>query len=218
MPIGILGKKIGMTQRFDDGGHIVPVTIVEVAPCPIVQKKTVQTDGYNAIQIGYGSRKKSRTTRALAGHVKKAGVEPVRALREIRFPEGEFEGFEPGTSLGLDLFEKGEFVDVTAQTIGRGFAGVIKKHGFSGKNMTHGTHEYFRHGGSIGMCATPGRLFKGKKMPGHMGAVRRTVQNLRIVDVKKEQNLLYVLGAVPGARNAMVLIRKSVKKAAAKKS
>jgi large subunit ribosomal protein L3 len=218
MSLGILGKKIGMTQRFDDSGRMVAVTVVEVSPCPIVQKKTVAREGYSALQIGYGTRKKERTNRSLAGHARKAGVEPPRVLRELRLSEAEIEGREPGSSLTVEMFEKGEFIDVTGQSKGMGFAGVIKRHGFSGKNRTHGTHEYFRHGGSIGMCATPGRLFKGKRMPGHMGDVRRTIQNLRVLDVKKDQNLLYVVGAIPGAKNGMVLIRKSVKKTAAAKS
>jgi large subunit ribosomal protein L3 len=218
MPMAILGKKIGMTQRFDEQGRIIPVTIVEVAPCPIVQKKTLAKERYSALQIGFGSRRKKRANRPLAGHLKKAGVEPTRLLKEIRLTEEEAAGLDAGGALTIEIFEKGDFVDVTGRTKGRGFAGVIRRHGFSGKNMTHGTHEYFRHGGSIGMCATPGRLFKGKKMPGHMGAVQRTIQNLRVVEVMKDQNLLYVAGAIPGAKNGIVLVRKSVKKTAAKKS
>ncbi|MFH1679018.1 MAG: 50S ribosomal protein L3 [Candidatus Eisenbacteria bacterium] len=218
MPMAILGKKIGMTQRFDDEGRMVPVTIVEVAPCPIVQKKTVARDGYTAVQIGFGTRRRKGTNRPLAGHVKKAGVEPARLLREIRLTEEEAAGHEAGAALTIEIFEKGDWIDVTGRTKGKGFAGVVRKYGFAGKNATHGTHEYFRHGGSIGMCASPGRLFKGKKMPGHMGDVRRTIQNLRVVEVKKDQNLLYVSGAIPGAKNGVVLIRKSVKKPAPKKS
>jgi large subunit ribosomal protein L3 len=214
MALGMLGKKIGMTQRFDEEGHVVPITVLHVGPCPVVQKKTRETDGYDALQIGFGSRKKQRTTRPLAGHFQKAGVEPTARLREIRVSAEEAEQYEVGGEINIDLFEKGEYVDVVGRTKGRGFAGVMKRHNFAGKNRTHGTHEYFRHGGAIGMCATPSRLMKGKRMPGQMGDSRSTMLNLLVVDVKKEQNLLFVRGAVPGAKNGFVFVRKAVKKKA----
>ncbi|MFH1277527.1 MAG: 50S ribosomal protein L3 [Candidatus Eisenbacteria bacterium] len=216
MSMGTLGTKVGMTQRFDEEGRVVPVTVLEVPPCPIVQKKTKEKDGYTALQIGYGRRKKSSTNKPRAGHFAKAGVEPTRTLREIRVSEEEAEGHEVGGSITVDMFAAGDFVDVTGTSKGKGFAGVIKRHGFSGKNATHGTHEYFRHGGSIGQCAWPGRVLKGKKMPGQMGNVRTTTLSLKVFDVKPDQSLIYIRGAVPGARNGMVFIRKAVKKAAKK--
>ena len=213
MKMGTLGTKIGMTQRFDEDGRVVPVTVLEVPPCPIVQKKTKETDGYVAIQVGYGSRKSKRTTKALAGHYKKSGVDPMHRLMEFRLHDGsDGEEYELGGQVGIDLFEKGDYVDVTGRSKGKGFAGVMKRHNFAGKSKTHGTHEFFRHGGAIGMCATPSRLMKGKKMPGRLGGVKTTTQNLRVVDVQKEQNLLFILGAVPGSRNGTVVIRKAAKK------
>jgi large subunit ribosomal protein L3 len=212
----MLGKKVGMTQRFDDEGRVVPVTVLHVGPCPVIQKKSRERDGYDALQIGFGSRKKGRTTRPLAGHFAKAGAPPAAHLREIRVSPEEAEQYEVGGEITIDLFEKGDYVDVIGRTKGRGFAGVMKRHNFAGKNRTHGTHEYFRHGGAIGMCATPSRLMKGKKMPGRMGGVRSTTLNLLVVDVMKEQNLLLVRGAVPGARNGSIFVRKAVKKRSAR--
>jgi len=163
MKMGTLGTKIGMTQRFDEEGRAVPVTVIEVPPCPIVQRKTQETDGYEAIQVGFGSRKKTRMNKPLAGHFKKAGIDPAQQLTEIRLDEaGEGEEYAVGGHIGIDLFEKGDYVDVTGKSKGKGFAGVMKRHNFAGKSKTHGTHEYFRHGGAIGMCATPSRLMKGK--------------------------------------------------------
>ncbi|MBN1825864.1 MAG: 50S ribosomal protein L3 [Candidatus Eisenbacteria bacterium] len=217
MAIGMLGRKIGMTQRFNEEGHAIPVTVIEAIPCPIVQKKTKDKEGYNAIQIGYGRRKKNRTTRPMAGHFQKAGVEPARVLMESRVSDDEIAELEVGGTIDIDRFEPGDWVDVVGRSKGRGFAGVIKRHNFSGKNQTHGTHEFFRHGGSIGQCATPGRLFKGRKMPGQMGNVRTMVMNLRVEEVLPDQNLILIRGGIPGARNGMVLIRKAVKKAGRKK-
>ena len=218
MAMGTLGKKVGMTQRFNEEGQIVPVTVIEVAPNPIVQMKTDETDGYYAVQIGYGRRKKNRTNKPRAGHFAKAGVDATQRLVELRLTEKEMEGLEPGATVSIDMFEAGDKVDVTGTSKGKGFAGFMKKYNFHGKSATHGTHEQFRHGGAIGMCATPSRLMKGKKMPGRMGGVRTTTQNLQVVEVKTDQNLIYIRGAVPGARNGMVLIRKAVKTRTPKKS
>lgn len=212
MALGLLGRKIGMTQRFNEEGHAVPVTVIEMPPCPIIQKKTAKSDGYNALQIGFGERKKNRTTRPMSGHFKKSGVPPTRILREVRMGAEEIAEYEVGGTIPVTHFEKGDFIDVFADSKGRGFAGVMKRHNFHGKTATHGTHENFRHGGAIGQCAWPGRVFKGKKMPGQMGNKRVAVQNLRVVDVLEEQSLLFVRGAIPGARNGIVLVQKAIKK------
>lgn len=211
MGLSMLGRKIGMTQRFDEEGRTVPVTVIEMAPNPIVQKKTHETDGYDALQIGFGRRKKSRTTKALAGHFARGGVEPTLRLREIRVSAEEMAELEPGGSISISLFEPGEMIDVVGTSKGKGTAGVIKRWNFHGQKQTHGAHENFRHGGAIGQCATPARVMKGKKMAGRLGNERVSVQNLLVVDVKAEQNLLFVRGAVPGARNGMVHVKKSVK-------
>ncbi len=212
MSIAMLGIKIGMTQRFDDSGRAMPVTVLEMVPCPVVQKKTTETDGYNAIQIGIGTRKKSRLNKPLAGHFKKHGVSPMQVLREIRLTDEEIGEYEAGKEVTLDIFEPGQRVDVEGRSKGKGTAGVMKRWNFRGGKATHGVHENYRHGGAIGQCATPGRLFKGIKMAGRMGNERVSTQNLIIVDIKKEQNLMYVRGAVPGARNGVVLVHGSVKK------
>ncbi len=212
MGLSMLGRKVGMTQRFDGEGRAVPVTVLEMAPCPIVQKKTEKTDGYDAVQIGVGQRRKSRTNKALAGHFKKNGVEPTQQLREIRPSEKEIGETEAGGSISVSMFEAGEYIDVEGTSKGKGTAGVIKRWNFHGQKATHGAHENFRHGGAIGQCATPAKLMKGKKMAGRLGNVRVSTQNLLVIEIKEEQNLLFVRGAVPGARNGIVEVRKSVKK------
>ncbi len=212
MALSMLGRKIGMTQRIDSSGRAVPITVLDMTPCPVIQKKTKETDGYDAVQIGIGKRRKIRTTKAVAGHFKKHGVEPTAQIREIRLTAEEAAGLEPGGTIDVSLFEPGQFVDVEGSSKGKGTAGVIKRWNFHGQKMTHGAHENYRHGGAIGQCATPARLMKGKKMAGRMGNERVSTLNLLVVDVKKEQNLLYVRGAVPGAKNGIVMVRASVKK------
>lgn len=207
MAIGLIGKKIGMTQVFDGGGERVPVTVILAEPCSVVQVRTVKRDGYSAVQLGAGEKKTQRTTKAARGHLKEAS-KMAAVLREFR----DAGGFEVGQEIRVEqLFKAGDVVDVTGVSKGRGFAGVIKRHHFSGFPATHGTHEYFRHGGSIGNRSFPGRVFKGKRMAGQLGNERVTIQNLSVVEVRPEENLLLVRGAVPGSRNGLVIVRKAVK-------
>ena len=213
MSIGILGRKVGMTQIFDENSTMIPVTVIEAGPCPVVQKKTIATDHYNAIQLGFLDQKRQRMRKPNLGHFDKISVPPKRYLREIRLDDTEIQQFEVGQELKADVFELGEYVDVTGLTKGRGFTGVIKRWGFAGvSSLTHGSHEYFRHGGSVGTATTPGRVFKGKKMPGHKGNDRVTIQNLQVIDVRPDQNLLFIKGAVPGPQNGLLIIRKAKKK------
>jgi large subunit ribosomal protein L3 len=214
MAIGLLGRKLGMTQIFDDHGNAVPVTVIKTGPCKVVQRKTSGKEGYDALQIGFDEvEKKNRINKPLTGHFNKSAVAPLRYLKEFRVTPEEIEGNEVGSEITVEIFEPGEFVDVTGTSKGKGFAGVIKKYGFKGQSASRGTHEYFRHGGSIGQNMTPGRTYKGKKMPGHMGNRRVTVQSLKIVDVRGDTNLLLVEGAVPGPTSGYVIIKKAVKKA-----
>jgi len=203
----IIGKKIGMTQIFEKDGTAVPVTVISAGPCWVVQKKTVKTDGYDAVQIGYDPAKEKRVTKPRRGHFSRAGVKPTRVLQEFR---GESD-LEPGTEIKADVFEAGAVVDVVGTSKGRGFQGVVKRHGFSGGPATHGS-KTGRIPGSVGMSAYPGRVIKGKKLPGQMGNRRVTVRNLTVVGVDAEQNLIWVKGAVPGARNSYVVIREAGKK------
>ena len=209
MSVGIVGKKLGMTRVFTEDGASVPVTVIEVLPNRVTQVKTVDRDGYSAIQVTVGSKKASRLTKPEAGHFAKAGVEPGRGLWEFRVV-GEHE-YAPGAEISAELFEDGQVVDVTGTTIGKGYAGAIKRHHFAGKDATHGNSINHRTPGSIGQCQTPGRVFKGKKMTGHMGNVRRTVQNLTVVRVDADRNLLLVKGAVPGSKGGDVIVRPAVK-------
>ena len=203
----ILGKKVGMTQIFAADGRIVPVTAIEAGPCVIVQKKTVQTDGYNAIQVGFGAIKEKKVIKPLKGHLAKAGSKVVRHLRE--FTVDNVEEFQLGQELKADVFAAGDHVDVIGITKGKGFAGPIKRHGFSRGPMKHGS-KYHRHGGSLG-AKGPARVMPGHKMPGHMGVVRRTVQNLEIVRVDTDKNLILVKGAIPGPNRGLVTIKATVK-------
>jgi large subunit ribosomal protein L3 len=213
MPIGILGRKLGMTEHFDKENNVVPITVIEAGPCPIVQKKTVVTDKYNAIQLGFLDQKRQRVNKPKLGHLDKANVPAKRFLREIRLDENEIQNYEIGQEVKANVFEVGELVDVMGYTKGRGFTGVIKRHHFHGvSSMTHGSHEYFRHGGSIGSSAFPSRVFKGKRMPGRKGCDRVTIQNLQVIDVRPDQNLIFIKGSVPGAINGLVMIRKAAKK------
>jgi len=207
---GIIGKKLGMTQVFDQKGNAIPVTVIEAGPCSIVQIKTEEKEGYNAIQLGFLPKKASRVNKPLLGHFQKAGVGPFYVLKEFRVENPE--GYTLGQEIRVDLFKPGDYVDVIGWTKGRGFTGVMKRHNYSGAPSSHGTSDYHRHGGSVGSNTDPGRTWKGKGMPGRYGNERVTVQNLLVVDVKPEKNLLLVKGAVPGGINSIVLIREAKKK------
>lgn len=206
---GIIGKKVGMTQVFDEKGSVIPVTVVEAGPCVVSQKKTVGTDGYDAIQMGYGDMKPKRLIKPLKGHFDKAGIVPKKVLKEFRFDE--IENFNVGDIIKADVFSEGEKVDVVGTSKGKGYAGVIKRWNFRRLKETHGSGPVVRHGGSIGACSDPSRVFKGKKMAGHLGAERVTVQNLEIVKIDVENNLIAIRGAVPGPKGSIVIIKDSVK-------
>ncbi len=211
MSIGIIGKKIGMTRVFNDDGVSTPVTVVEVEPNLITQIKTVETDGYSAIQVTTGKVHAGRVSKPAAGHFAKAGVEAGRGLWEFRAEEADLEGLEVGSEISVERFNDIPVVDVTGTTKGKGFQGGIKRHNFSMQDATHGNSISHRSNGSIGQNQTPGRVFKGKKMSGHMGNVRQTTQNLDLVKVDAENGLLLIRGAVPGAKNSTVIVRKAVK-------
>lgn len=211
MSIGLVGRKSGMTRVFTESGSSIPVTVVEVLPNRVTQVKTVETDGYSAIQVTTGARKASRLTKAAAGHFAKAGVEAGRGLWEFRAAADEAASLAPGVELTVSRFAEGQIVDVTGISKGKGFQGVIKRHNFSMQDATHGNSLSHRAPGSIGQNQTPGRVWKGKKMAGHMGAERVTVQNLEVVRVDVENNLLLIKGAVPGATGGDVIISPAVK-------
>ncbi len=207
----IIGKKVGMTQVFDEKGRQFNVTVLEVGPCSVVQVKTIEKDGYSAVQLGFGPQKKQRLNKPALGHLEKAGVEPLRVLREVEVGEGE--EVKAGDQVTAALFEGVEYVDVTGTSKGRGFQGVVKRYNFGGGRATHGSGTH-RGPGSIGMKVSPARVFKGKKMPGHMGSDRVTTQNLRVVQVRPDDNVILVEGAVPGPAGGLVMVRKAIKKAA----
>jgi large subunit ribosomal protein L3 len=211
MALGVIGRKCGMTRVFTDEGVSIPVTVIEVDPNRISQVKTLDNDGYRALQITLGTRRASRVTKAAAGHFAKAGVAAGRGLWEFRLEEGEGEGLAAGGEIKVDLFKAGQMVDVAGTSIGKGFAGTIKRHHFTMGDATHGNSLSHRAPGSIGQRQTPGRVFKGKKMAGHMGNKRRTVQNLEIVRVDAERNLLLIRGAVPGSAGGDVIVRPAPK-------
>ena len=213
MSIGIIGRKRGMTRVFTEEGDSVPVTVIEVAPNRVTQVKTAETDGYRALQVTLGSRRANLVSKPLAGHFAKAGVDAGEGLWEIRLEDGDDGEFETGAELKVDLFEAGQRVDVTGISKGKGFAGTVKRHNFRMQDATHGNSVSHRVPGSIGQNQTPGRVFKGKKMAGHMGDERVTQQNLEVVKVDAERNLLLVKGAVPGAKGGHVRVRPSVKAA-----
>jgi large subunit ribosomal protein L3 len=203
---GLIGKKVGMTRIFDDEGVQVPVTVIEAGPCPVVEVRSQDRDGYQAIQVGWGALSPKRATKAETGHAAKAGLEaPPRLMREFRIGDGE--EYEVGQTLTVDLFEAGDLVKVTGRSKGRGFQGVVKRHGFAGRPGGHG-HPMSRNPGSLGPGTDPSRVIKGKKLPGRMGGERTTIRNLQVVRVDGERNLLFVKGGVPGARNGYVLISK----------
>lgn len=207
---GLIGKKIGMTQLFVEDGTVVPVTVIQVGPCVVVQKRETDRDGYHALQLGFGTKKMQRVNKSEQGHMGKAGKGAFKVLREFRSEEAP--QYEVGQEIKVsDLFKSGDRVDVAGTSKGRGFTGVIKRWGFAGFPGSRGTHEYFRHGGSIGNRSFPGRVFKGKRMAGQWGNERVSVQNLEVVAVRPEGDLLLVRGAVPGAKRGIVLVRPSVK-------
>lgn len=213
MAIGLVGRKCGMTRVFTDAGESVPVTVIEVLPNRVTQVKSGETDGYRAVQVAYGRRRPQLLSKAVAGHYAKARVESGAALLEFRLDARDADGLAPGAELKVDLFQAGQAVDVTGTTIGKGFAGTMKRHNFAGGYASHGTSVSHRTPGSIGQRQTPGRVFKGKRMSGHMGVVRRTTENLRVVEVDAERNLLLIRGAVPGAEGGNVIVRPSLKAA-----
>ena len=211
MKKGIIGKKIGMTQIFDENGKVIPVTVVEAGLCAVVQKKTVENDGYCAVQLGFSDAKVNRVNKPLKGHFAKGDVAPKKVLREFRLEDDS--ALNVGDIVKADIFADGEYVDVTGTSKGKGYQGTIKRWNGARLKETHGTGPVHRHAGSMGACSTPSRIFKGKKMPGHMGAETVTVQNLIIAKVDAENNLLAIKGAVPGPKGGTVLVYNSVKKA-----
>lgn len=204
----LLGRKVGMTQVFDDNNNLIPVTVVQAGPCPVLQLKTDAKDGYTAIQIGFEAQKPQRLNKPQLGHFKKAGVDPVREISEFR--TFDVESVKVGDIFTVGQFSEGQMVDVIGTTKGKGFQGVVKRHKFSGGPASHGSMTH-RRGGSYGMCQWPGRVYKGRKMPGHMGNKRRTTQNLQIVKIIEGENLILVKGSVPGANGSLVHIRKAKK-------
>jgi len=213
MTMGIVGRKCGMTRVFTEDGVSIPVTVIEAQPNRITQVKTVETDGYRALQVTAGSKKPSRVSKPQAGHFANAKVEAGDLLSELRISEVDEEEYQVGSALKVDLFEEGQKVDVIGTSIGKGFAGTVKRHNFSMQDATHGNSLAHRAPGSIGQNQTPGRVFKGKKMSGHMGNVRRTAQNLEVVRVDTERNLLLIKGAVPGHSGGKVIVRPAIKAA-----
>ncbi len=209
MKKAILGKKLGMTQVFTSDGLIVPVTVVEAGPCPVIQKKTQDHDGYSAIQVGFGSLREKLANKPWAGTFKKANVPPMRHLRELKLEDAD--SYEVGKEIKADIFAEGDAVDVSGVSKGRGFQGVIKRWNQARGRMSHGSH-YHRRVGSMGACSTPSRVFKSKHLPGHMGSENVTIQNLEIVRVDADRNLLLVKGALPGAKGSLVVVRESVKR------
>lgn len=216
MSLGVVGRKVGMTRVFDDAGVSVPVTVIEVTPNRVTQVKTIEKDGYTALQVTTGVRRATRLTRAAAGHFAKAGVEAGRGLWEFRVDEDVLSQYAPGAEISVELFAAGQAVDVTGTSIGKGFAGTVKRHNFRTQDASHGNSRSHRVPGSIGQRQTPGRVWKNKRMAGHMGAVRVTVQNLTVVRVDAERGLLLVKGAVPGSDGGDLIVRPSIKAKGAK--
>lgn len=212
--LGLIGKKLGTTQIFTEHGLVRRVTVVETGPCVVLGKRTVEKHGYSALQLGFGSRGEKGLNKPEAGFFTKVGAAPAQVVRELRVSPEVADTYEVGQSIGAsDVFEEGQFVDVSALSKGRGFTGVMKRHNFAGYKATHGQHEYHRHGGSIGMNMTPGRTFKGMKMPGQHGNRKVSVLNLEVVRVMAEEGLVLVEGGVPGARGGIVTLRMAAKKA-----
>lgn len=209
---GMIGKKVGMTQVFDEQGTVIPVTVIQAGPCYITQIRSADRDGYVSVQLGYGETKPKNLTKGQLGHLKKADLPALRHLREFRIANNADAAVEEGQEIKVDVFEAGDLVDVIGVSKGRGFAGTIKRHGFARGPKTHGQSDRMRSPGSIGMCAAPGRTLKGKRMGGRMGNDRVTIQNLPLVVVDAEKNLLAVKGSIPGAKGSIVMIKPSTKK------
>ncbi|MFA5688769.1 MAG: 50S ribosomal protein L3 [Kiritimatiellales bacterium] len=205
----LIGKKLGMTQIFDETGRLVPVTVIEAGPCSVVQRKTADKDGYDAVQLGFGKQKEQRVRKPLLGHFKKAGLEPLRELREVRVDSADES--KAGDTVTVSVFEDVKFIDVLGETKGKGYQGVVKRFNFAGGRASHGSH-FHRSTGSIGMKERPGRVFKNKKMPGQMGGTRITVQNLKVVQIRADENLILLKGAVPGANGTTLVLREALKK------
>jgi large subunit ribosomal protein L3 len=213
MTISLVGRKCGMTRVFTEDGISIPVTVVEVLPNRVTQIKTLENDGYRALQLTSGTRKRSRVNKPETGHFAKAGVEPGKGLWEVRINDGDdTDGIDLGSEITVDRFVAGQWIDVTGTTKGKGFAGTIKRHHFAGQDATHGNSRSHRVPGSIGQRQSPGKVFKGKKMCGHLGDATRTIQNLRVVSIDTARNLILVRGAIPGAPGGEVIIRPAVKK------
>ena len=212
MSLGLVGRKVGMTRLFTDSGESVPVTVLDVSGNRVTQIKTEQTDGYSAVQVAFGTRRASRINKAQAGHFAKAGVEGARGLREFRVDSEQASGLEVGGQIGVDLFEVGQYVDVSGSTKGKGFAGAIKRHNFSSQRASHGQSITHNAHGSTGQNQDPGRVFRGKRMAGQYGSVKRTAQNLQVVRVDPERSLLLIKGPVPGADGTDVVVLPSAKK------
>ncbi len=212
MAIGVIGRKVGMTRIFTEDGVSLPVTVIEVEPNRVTQVKTLESDGYRALQVTVGARRATRVTKPMAGHFAKAGVEAGRKVAEFRLADGEGEGIQAGGEIKVDVLASTKYVDVTGTSIGKGYAGTVKRHNFRTQDATHGNSRSHRVPGSIGQNQTPGRVFKGKKMTGHMGDERVTIQNLEVVRVDADRNLILVMGAVPGAKNGNVIVSPAVKK------
>jgi large subunit ribosomal protein L3 len=207
---GLIGRKIGMTQIYNPQGSVVPVTVIETGPCVVVQKKRTESDGYTALQIGFGSKKAQRVNKPLKGHMAKANSGAFEVLKEFRLDD--VSQYEVGQEIkAIDIFKAGDRIDVAGTSKGHGFTGVMKRWSFAGFPGSHGTHEYFRHGGSIGNRSYPGRVRKGKKMAGHWGDEQVSVQNIEVIDIRAEQNLLLVRGAVPGAKRGLVVLSRAAK-------
>lgn len=223
MSLGLVGRKVGMTRVFTDDGDSIPVTVIDVSNNRVTQIKTSETDGYSAVQVAFGKRRPNRVNKAEAGHFSKAAVEAGRLLHEFRVTQEQLGELKPGAVVAVDIFENGQMVDVTGISHGKGFAGVIKRHNFSSNRASHGNSVSHNKPGSISMAQDPGRVFPGKKMPGHLGAAKRTVQNLEVVRVDAQRQLLLIRGAIPGSRGGDVMVapskrtpKKSVAKPAAK--
>ncbi len=211
MAIGVIGRKVGMTRIFTEDGVSLPVTVIEVEPNRVTQVKTLESDGYRALQVTVGARRATRVTKPMAGHFAKAGVEAGRKVAEFRLADGEGEGIQAGGEIKVDVLASTKYVDVIGTSIGKGYAGTVKRHNFRTQDATHGNSRSHRVPGSIGQNQTPGRVFKGKKMTGHMGDERVTIQNLEVVRVDADRNLILVMGAVPGAKNGNVIVSPAVK-------
>jgi len=211
MSLGLIGRKVGMTRIFTDEGASVPVTVLEVIPNRVTQVKTVATDGYTGLQVAYGERRASRINKALTGHFAKAGVTAGAGIKEFNVAEDVLANFQVGGNVAVDIFSVGQLVDVTGTSIGKGFAGAIKRHNFSSNRASHGNSRSHNVPGSIGMAQDPGRVFPGKRMPGHLGDIKVTTQNLEIVRVDVERNLLLIKGSVPGSKGGNVVVRPAIK-------